>query len=231
MLATKEFTDWSAGYVLFAHITTQVPGDKHQDLLAQKGGNGFPHLVMLEPSGMVVAQLEGDRDVAGFAAMATKGQAKAAEIKKLVDAAAGGDKAAQVALFKVRLEVGSFASVADARKEFDALADADKAALEQPLYDFSVRLRLGQLTSQEDALAAGKEFAEAIRAGKSFKGDAGTAQGYWSLAVNYAKSVKDVTVAERCIAAITELFGDNENAQRFVKQLTDEVATWKAEKK
>ena len=52
---------------MFCHITTQIEGDKHGDLLEKKGGQGFPHIVFMDSDGKVLAEHQGDRSADEFA--------------------------------------------------------------------------------------------------------------------------------------------------------------------
>lgn len=227
---TPEFAAWSAGYVLFAHITTQVKGDKHPDLLRQKGGLGPPYVAMLDARGSVVGKLKESRDVAGFTAMAAKAAVCAAELSTLATAAAAGDVAARRQLFVRRLELGAYATMDDATADLAGFDDADRAAIDQPLYDFSVRLRIDAIGSKRDSAACGKAFALEIRAGRTFKGDLLRLQSYWVFAAEHARSTEDVLVAERAVAAIDELVPANEHARQFTAKLRAEIAVWKERK-
>ena len=65
-LSEASFAEFGKQVVLFCHITSRVNGDPHQDLLQQKGGQGFPHLVFMNAEGEVVAQPQG-RSAEAFA--------------------------------------------------------------------------------------------------------------------------------------------------------------------
>ena len=58
---------FSKEYVLFCHLTTQIEGEKHADLLEQKGGQGFPHIVFMDSDGNVLAEHRGDRSADSLA--------------------------------------------------------------------------------------------------------------------------------------------------------------------
>jgi hypothetical protein len=64
-LSQDEFSVFSEKVVPFLHITTRIKGDKHQGLLQEKGGRGFPHLAFLDADGNVLAK-PSKRTVAGF---------------------------------------------------------------------------------------------------------------------------------------------------------------------
>ena len=66
-LMQDDFVRFSKNYVLFAHVTSQVPGDKNQDLLQKKGGTGFPFIAFMDSEGNVIAKHEASRTAYGWA--------------------------------------------------------------------------------------------------------------------------------------------------------------------
>ncbi|MEZ6188839.1 MAG: thioredoxin family protein [Planctomycetota bacterium] len=67
VIETPEFAEFAQEVVPFLHITTRIEGRKHDDLLTQKGGKGFPHLVIMDAEGGVLKEVE-DRSVESFRA-------------------------------------------------------------------------------------------------------------------------------------------------------------------
>ena len=49
--STEEFVDCGEQAVLFLHVTSHVKADPDQNLLEEKGGRGFPHLVVMDDLG------------------------------------------------------------------------------------------------------------------------------------------------------------------------------------
>ena len=98
--------------MLFCHITTQIQGEKHADLLEQKGGQGFPHIVFMDAEGNVLAEHQGDRSADGF----SKTGQKAKEFIALKAKAEKGDKAAKIDFIIAQLSMGQLkASEAEAK--------------------------------------------------------------------------------------------------------------------
>ncbi|MHC4938458.1 MAG: hypothetical protein ACYTHK_05770 [Planctomycetota bacterium] len=62
-LNSPEFKKWSGDYVLFLHVTTQIPDRKNDDLFGKKGGRGFPTFMFLDPKGGVLAKQPGALDI------------------------------------------------------------------------------------------------------------------------------------------------------------------------
>lgn len=113
--------------MLFCHITSRVETDKHQNLLREKGGTGFPYLVFMDAEGNVLAK-QGQRTVAAFEATVDRLAKRSALAKK----AEAGDAAAKVDLAICDHELGSidFAALQERTKGL-SLTDAQKASIEQ----------------------------------------------------------------------------------------------------
>ena len=43
--------------MLYCNITSQVKNDKDQDLLEKVGGDGFPHIAVMDAKGMLLAPI------------------------------------------------------------------------------------------------------------------------------------------------------------------------------
>ena len=102
------FAEWSKEVVLLCHVTTGIKTDPHQDLLAKKGGQGFPYLVFLDAEGEVIAAHEGEQTVAGF----REGLGKARAFLDLRKKAEAGDKAARFQVLETRYGQGTLTSEA-----------------------------------------------------------------------------------------------------------------------
>src|SRR5262245_10877718 len=64
-----DFVKFSKDYVLFCHITTAIEGEKHGDLLQEKGGQRFPYIVFMDADGNVITEHLEERTPEGFAKM------------------------------------------------------------------------------------------------------------------------------------------------------------------
>ena len=124
VLSSEEFKAFAADYVMFAHVTTRIEGRKHDGLLSEKGGRGFPHLVALNQGGDVIATLTGGRSIDGFRQMMESGAKfealKSKEDKTLDD---------EIFLLKHDIAMGN-AKLDDAKArvaKLTGLSDAQKA--------------------------------------------------------------------------------------------------------
>ena len=66
-LSEAAFAKFAKKCVALCHITSKLPGARHQGLLRRVGGRGFPHIVFLDAKGRVLATQDGEeRSVKGF---------------------------------------------------------------------------------------------------------------------------------------------------------------------
>ena len=213
--------------MLFCHVTTRVATDKHQDLLSQKGGQGFPHIVFMDEAGNVLAEHEDQRTAAAFA----KTGGKARDFLALKAKAEKGDKAAVIDLTIAQLELGHIGAeeadkkLKDAKltKEQQAKVDGLKAAAE-------VRDIMKSVT-QDPATqaAAGRKFLELKKAGKPAPADDQGFQAFYILILNNAEKDKDVPLFEECLKALKDRFGSVPQAQGFFKAKDEALKKLKAE--
>ena len=124
MLSTAEFREFAKGVVPFLHVTSQVEGDKYPDLLSEKGGRGFPHVVCMDAEGGVLAVLNA-RTVDGFKDMMKRG----AEFQALV-AKKDRTPAEELSVLKAELGLGRGKKMHDKRatlREKAARREVDRA--------------------------------------------------------------------------------------------------------
>lgn len=221
-LSQDDFAEWGKEYVLFCHITTQVKEDKHQDLLGKKGGRGFPHIVMMNSAGAVLAVHEGSRDVSGFTQTATVAKGTAAELEGLDKKVAAGDKAAQLELFELQMELGHL-SLDEARAHMAKLTldDAQKKKFNGMIANLEVDSILATVTRDKATrIAAGAKFAAMLAKGVVPAGE-GQKEGYWILLLDHAEDVKDAGLFEKGLGSISEFlkgkYGDHPGVKQFLE--------------
>jgi hypothetical protein len=204
---------FSKEYVLFCHITTQIDGEKYGDLLEQKGGQGFPHIVFMDADGHVLAEHEGDRSADGF----SKTGQKAKEFIALKAKAEKGDKAAQIDFLIAQLSLGQLKpSEAEAKiKEVGAPTKEQQARLDGELVNASVMETMKGVEDEDSAKAAGKKFYEMQKAGKPGPTGDQAMQPYYILTMRAAEDAKDAVIFEKAMKALKKKFGDNPNAKGF----------------
>jgi hypothetical protein len=201
--------------VLFCHITSHVPTDKHHDLLEKAGGQGFPHIVFMDSEGKVLAEHDGPRDPDAFA----KTGEKAKSFLALKAKAEKGDKAAQVDYALAALELGQI-KAAEAREKLKGhkLSKAQDEKLAELLVTAEVKEIMETVTNDEATQnAAAKKFHEMKKAGKPAPADDRLVQPYWILMMNWAEDEKNAALFEECLKALKAKFADNPQAQNFFK--------------
>lgn len=205
---------FGADYVLFCHITTQIQGEKHGNLLSERGGNGFPHIVFMDSEGALIAVHEGARSAEEFAK--TGGKAKAfLDLKKRAE---GGDAAAKAGLIIARLELRQL-KAGEAREQIKGVTftPAQQSKLDGLLNDAAIREILEGLKTRDKAamLAVGKKFYEHMKAGKPAPTGDSEIQAYWILMMDYAESRQDAGTFEVALAGLRGKFGAVASAKPF----------------
>jgi hypothetical protein len=198
--------------VLFCHITSRVATDKHQELLKEKGGQGFPYLVFMDSDGNVLAKHSGARSIKGFEA--TGGKAVAyMEVKKKAE---GGDKAAQIDLVLAEMDLGK-TTLEEGQKKLKELGELSKeqqAKLDGIATNATVMEIVKPLrrNDKQGMIDAGKKFFDMKKEGKIPSGDQ-EFQMFWILMMDYAESVKDAKTFEEGFTSLKTKFGDTINKQ------------------
>jgi hypothetical protein len=74
VLSKPEFVEFSKDVVLFCHISTRIPTEPFNFLFAEKGGNAFPTLMVLDEDGNVLARQCGDRTMRAIRDVVAEGR-------------------------------------------------------------------------------------------------------------------------------------------------------------
>ncbi|MBI2264272.1 MAG: hypothetical protein HYU64_03740 [Armatimonadetes bacterium] len=204
--------------MLFCHITSRVKSDPYQNLLAEKGGDGFPYLAFMDAGGNVLARHDGPRTVEGFKETALA----ANDFLSLKAKAAKGDKQARYRLLVAQLELGQLTS-AEARKKLDEMKYLTKEQRDViiigPLANLEVR-EIGSSTITSDKASreeAAKKFLEMKKAGRLPTGSRET-QFFWITIMSYAETEKDAVLFEEGLNALKARFASNPRAQKFFEE-------------
>lgn len=221
---------FSKDYVLFCHITTHIQGDKHANLLEEKGGEGFPHIVFMDAEGKVLAVHEEDRTAAAFA----KTGEKAKTFVALKEKAAKGDAKAKVDFILARLDLGQLTGD-EAEKELKAsgatLSKEQQAKFDGMMVNQTILDVVKKIDGEDAAKEAGKKFYEMQKAGKAGPTSDQAIQPYYILGMNAAEEAKDLDVFEKDLKALKERFGSNPQARKFFDAKDKKLQELKADKK
>lgn len=224
--STPEFDEFAKGVVLFTHITSRIPGEKYGDLLQEKGGRGFPHLVFMDAEGEVLAVHKGARTVEGF-------QATAASAQRYLDLKAVADKTPEqkLELFLAELDLGKL-DLQQARQrkaELSGLTPEQETRVGQALTDLEVMdaLEKARPQSREEATRIkaelGAKFQAMFAEGRRPSSDQ-AAEAFYGLILEHAEQQKDAASFEAALNAMRERFGKYPGADKFFKQAEERLA-------
>jgi hypothetical protein len=220
---------FSKDYVLFCHITTMIPGDKHGDLLEEKGGNAFPFLAFMDAEGSVIAIHTEDRTPAEFAKTGEKAKSFVqAKVK-----AEKGDPEAKIDFVILQLSFGQIKSE-DARKKVTEAGTPTKdqqAKLEAELLNAWVSETVKGVDNQDELKPVAKKFYDLYKAGKPGPTGTQAMQAYYILALGAADELKDVEGFGAILKILKDKFGAVEGAQLFFKAKEKRLEELRAEKK
>lgn len=220
---------FSKEYVLFCHITTQIPGDKYGNLLEEKGGEGWPYLVFMDPEGNVVAVHEEDRTPVEFGKTGEKAKA----YLRLKEKADKGDKSAQIDLLITQLSLGQL-KADEIGKKIDAVGkpSADqKARLDGEVQNAQILDLLKTIDSDEKAKEVGKKFYDAHKSGKSGPSGGPAFLSYYSMILDISEQQKDAQAFEAAMLALKAKYGSNPQAAGFFERCEKKLQELKAAKK
>jgi len=220
---------FSKDYVLFCHITTAIKGEKYGELLEEKGGEGFPHLVFMDEDGNVLAVHEEDRSPEAFA----KTGESAKKFLSLKAKASKGDPAAKLDFLLAQMELGQLkAAEIEARlKECAAPTKEQKAKIDGLLADAAVMDIVKDIKDPASEKDAGKKCYERYKAGQPGPASDKAVQPYYILTMDAADDKKDVETFEAALKMLKDRFGKYPRAQGFFKEKDKRLEELKADKK
>jgi len=232
VLSKDEFVKWSKKYVLFLHLTTRVKTDKHQQMLRQKGGKGFPYLVYLNSQGTFLAQNKGKRGIKLFSDTAKEARAIQDKLDELKQKAAGGDAAAKKELFLLDLKMGALATaeaIEQAREGID-LSNDQKQLVEGKLADLTIAAKYEELRSLPRAkreAAMQETFYRWAKEGKR-PVNKRVCLNFWYWSCQGAKQAKNIKLFEVGLGVLKKHFGDNRRFKRTIAKLEGQLSELKA---
>lgn len=209
------------------HVTTRIPGHKHDGLLAEKGFRGFPTLAFMDAEGNVVAQPQA-RTVASFGktrdAIGTH-----ADLTKRIEAGEEGLDAelllAEHALGKVRGD--AFKTRAEA---ITKATDEQKAAIATILTDEEI-MQTAMNARRGGMEAAAKALLAMDEAGKR-PSTQRAKQMFWGTLGSYAVESRDPALAKRAADGMKGALAADKSAgaMNYVKGFEEratKLASWK----
>jgi len=207
--------------VLFCHVTTRIPDHPYDGLLTEKGGTGFPTLMVLDSTGEMLAKHAGARNVEALVkTVESKEVAKAmAEAAKLRKKAADGDIGAQAILLARRMLTGgmSITEAKEAAAKLEKASGKAKKELDQAFVYLEYKEVLDQTKGMSDqAIVAGGKFLTMAKAKRV--PDTKRAASFWKFILAYTASKGDVANFDQALkmyeAQLAEVHGKGSQAYR-----------------
>lgn len=190
--------------VLFCHITSRIPGEKYDGLLQEKGGAGFPHLVLMDAEGNVVGSPKG-RTVEAFHEAVKAAREEIVRLAALRKRAAAGDVNAKAELLEADLRA-SRVDLETAKKQAAELKGVDAptaAKLDAAVIEFEVRAVLATARTKEGITKAAETLRAMHKAGRTPKGE--VAPNFWNILFMDAETRGDVADAEAALAELRKI--------------------------
>jgi len=223
-LSSPEFKEFAKTAVLFAHVTSRVPGEKYGNLLTEKGGQGFPYLVVLDAKGDIIGKPSG-RSVDSFAACV-----KAANTFATLSAKGDLSKAEKVELLIAKIGLGKldFAKAKAERESIGELGAEDAKTVDDALVDLEVldTLKTSAPKSPQDAAALGKTFHAMYQKGARPQGDQAY-QAFYMLIIRHAEAEANPEMFEIGLNAMKEKYGKMKQAAKFFQDQEKKLAELK----
>lgn len=223
----ERFGEFAKDFVLFCHITSQVEGDKHAQLLQEKGGRGFPYLVFMDAEGHVIGKHQGERTVDAFLKSGASVKAYAALKAKV---ASGGTPADQAELFMAEMELGVVKMEdVETRRAGLTLNAEQEVKYKGFLANIKVARAL-QGANPRDAekmAEVSKVFYDMYKAGEIPMGGQPRVM-FWNILMVQAEKEKDVEAFEKGLAVLKEVVGNNPQGLKMVEMMEGKLEAVKA---
>lgn len=205
-------------------IMTKIEGRKDDNLLLDKGGQGFPHIAFMDEEGGIIV-VQDDRSVAGFQKTF---QERVQRFLDLRAKAQSGNAAAQVDFALLEGDLGRipFADV-QKRLEGKTLSDAQKTTLA----DVELGSLIGEVSKAQDeqsGRAAMKKVADAYAAGRVPAAGERRMQ-FFGIVLQHGLLEEDPDLAQKALDAVKPLYEeaygkDNPKLQQYFLQISDKIA-------
>lgn len=225
MLSTEEFAKWSTKVVLFLHNTSHVAHEPYPNLLAEKGGIGFPTMSYLDAEGNLLKQVGHVTPVAEL----EKAYDELRTWTSLRAAVESGKATAkqETELFRLELAMGnrSYAEMTARYASLKIPAD-DKDAIDQQLVNlqFSEILRA---TPRAEQHLGGEKFLAMYREGRI--PNTSTETSFWQYMFAFAAKQQDVPLFEELLGHVKKAKAGDARLERYLTSLEQQLTKLKAD--
>ncbi len=198
------------------HVTSHVESDAYQGLLREKGGSGFPYLVVMDVDGAVLEDEVG-RSLNGLRKAIDVSQAFL-DLRQRAGAA-DASMSVRVDYFLESLRRGGVdLTVAKAQMKTLELAPEQRKAADRALTELEFKKIEAAIKGKKDYPIAGAKFAAMKAAGRIPSGR--SARPFWLLISFHAEAKKDLALFEDCVKALKPLLrGKKRSLEKLDKRL------------
>jgi hypothetical protein len=217
VLSKPDFIEFAKSYVLLCHISTRIPSDADNFLFAEKGGNAFPTLMVLDAEGNVLARQCGERSMRAVREVVGEGQ----RFSDMIRNAGSSDVNQRYDCLCRQIEYGHLGPEA-ARANLAAIKglSGDRAArLEGAIVSLECRLALLEIRKAPDEssqFAAAKRLVEMKRA-NHIPSDQNVFP-FWDWVMSYASHHQDVALYEDGLIAMRALLPNDPNSRESLQE-------------
>lgn len=209
LLSDPAFAEFAKSYVLFAHVTSNVDGEKYPRLLHQKGLAILPTLCFLDQQGNLIAQ---PRRL-DLAELGTIGGKVRTLLAARAAAAATPGPATDKALFFAEFAIGKIPpEQLEARLAKTELTTAERTALDPQLVDARMLL-IVRSTTEANRTENARLVAEMHAAGR--KPTDATAFQFWGFLLHHAAKAKDGQLADQACAELERHLANKKDSTRM----------------
>jgi len=231
VFSKAEFVEFSKNVVLFCHISTRIPSDPNTFLFAEKGGNAFPTLMILDENGNVLARQCGERSMRVVREVVAEGQEFAGLIRR-ADAKPCADLETRYTCLCKQIEFGHFTpEVARGRVGALGTLSADRKAW----FDAAITSRecslalldIRKASNEEGQYRAAQKLVEMKKAGH-IPSD-GNVFPFWEWIMSTAHRNQDVALYEDGLNAMRAILPDDASRRERLQENENTLERLKSE--
>jgi hypothetical protein len=209
VFAKQEFIDYSKNVVLYIHISSRVPGEANGTLFAEKGGNAFPTLMVMDQDGNVLARQCGERSMRVVREVVAEGEG----FRGLIERAKTGDLETRYECLCKQIQFGHFApDVARAKvKDLGNLSADRKGWFESAIVSRECQLALLEIRKAPDESAqydAAEKMLVPMKKAGHIPSD-GNVIPFWEWIMAVASKNQDIALYEDGLNAMKTLLKDD----------------------
>ena len=217
VFAKHDFVEFSKNVVLYCHISSRVPNEPNGCLFAEKGGNAFPTLMVLDEEGNVLARQCGERSLRVVRDVVAEGQAFASLIKR----ASSGDAETKYECLVKQIQYGHFTpDVARGKvKELGNLSADRKGWFESQIISREcsmILLDIRKACDTDGQFKAARKFVEMKKSGH-VPSDSNVFP-FWEWIMAIARQDKDVALFEDGLNSMKALLPDDANRREKLQE-------------